>query len=208
MGLKLRILSLWTPEWFQRRGLNELAYQTTQGLEKLLDDQFDNDSASGPPLPKVNMVLKGNLDERRKIMAITHNKQVETLIKAMGRDEAIEKGREAMFMEGLSLGSKFKEILGVKESLEDLFTAARILYKVLGIEFSIKAVENSKEDKITMVVSHCNLAEYYTPDTCRVLSAADEGVVQGLNPCIQIKFTKRITEGCSECLAPIKVDVI
>jgi hypothetical protein len=206
MGLKMRILSLWTPEWFQRRGLEELAHQTTHGLEKLIDDQSDIDSKLVIPIPKVNMVLKGSLDERRKIMATTHNKLVETLIKNMGRDEAIEKGRETMFMEGLSLGGKFKGILGVEDSLEDLFTAARILYNVLGIEFSIKAVENSKEDKITMVVSHCTLAEYYTPDTCHVLSAADEGVVQGLNPRIQIKFTERITEGCSQCLAPIKMD--
>jgi len=206
MGLKLRILSLWTPEWFQRRGLDELARQTTHGLEKLLDDYSDNDSKSDIPLPHVNMVLKGNLDERRKTMAITHNKLVKSLINTMGYDEAIKKGREAMFREGLSLGSKFKGILGVGNSLEDLFTAALILYNVLGIKFSIKAVEDGK-NKITMVVSHCALAEYYTPNTCHVLSAADEGVVQGLNPNIQIKFTERITEGCSECLAPIKGSV-
>jgi len=154
----------------------------------------------------VNMVLKGNLDERRKTMAITHNKLVKSLINTMGCDEAIKKGRETMFREGLSLGSKFKGILGVGNSLEDLFTAALILYNVLGIKFSIKSVEDGK-NKITMVVSHCALAEYYTPNTCHVLSAADEGVVQGLNPNIQIKFTERITEGCSECLAPIKRSV-
>ena len=57
-----------------------------------------------------------------------------------------------------------------------------------------------------MFVSHCALAEYYTPDTCQVLSAADEGVVQGLNPHVKIKFTKRITEGCFECLAPLNID--
>lgn len=201
MSLKLRILSIWTPTWFQKIGLDELANHTTHGLEKLLDCQPHNDLKSEPPTSKLDMVLKGNLDERRKIMATTHNKLVETLINTMGREEAIKKGREVMFNEGLSLGSKFKEILGVEDSLDDLFTAARILYNVLGIEFSIKAVEDGK---ITMIVSHCTLAEYYTPDTCRVLSAADEGVVQGLNPSVKIKFTERITEGCSECLAPIE----
>jgi hypothetical protein len=114
-----------------------------------------------------------------------------------------------MFNEGLSLGTKFKRILGVGDSIDDLFTAARILYSVLGIKFSIKEIEEEDEkEKITMVVSHCTLAEYYTPDTCRVLSAADEGVVQGLNPTVNIKFTERITEGRFECLAPIKIESI
>ena len=217
MGLKLRILSLWTPEWFQRRGLDELAHQTTSGLEKLLDDQDDGDLKTNRP-SKINkpsksnkqshnMILKGNLYERRKIMATTHNKLVETMVSTMGREEAIKKGRKAMFNEGLSLGSKFKRILGVGDSIDDLFTAARILYSVLGIKFSIKEIEEEDEkEKITMVVSHCTLAKYYTLDTCRVLSAADEGVVQGLNPTVNIKFTERITEGCFECLAPIKME--
>ena len=231
MGLKLRIISLWTPEWFQKRGLDELAHQTTSGIEKLLNDQADADLKSNIPLKsskpsksniplksskpsKTNMkhydmVLKGNLDERRKIMAITHNKLVERMVSTMGREEAIEKGRKAMFNEGLSLGTKFKKILGVGNSFDDLFTAARILYDVLGIKFSIKEVEEEGENgKIAMVVSHCALAEYYTPDTCRVLSAADEGVVQGLNPSVRIKFVKRITEGCFECLAPINTETI
>lgn len=222
MGLKLRIISLWTPEWFQKRGLDELARQTTSGLEKLLNDQADEDLKSNIPLKfskpsksnepsksnmkHHNMVLKGNLDERRKIMAITHNKLVERMISVMGREEAIKKGRKAMFNKGLSLGAKFKRILGVGNSFDDLFTAARILYDVLGIKFSIEAVDKGENGKIAMFVSHCALAEYYTPDTCHVLSAADEGVVQGLNPSVKIKFVKRITEGCFECLAPINTE--
>ena len=225
MGLKLRIISLWTPEWFQKRGLDELAHQTTSGLEKLLDDQTYEDlksskpSKSNIPLKSIkpsktnmkhyDMVLKGNLNERRKIMANTHNKLVEKMVNTMGREEAIEKGRKAMLNEGLSLGAKFKRILGVGNSIDDLFTAARILYDVLGIKFSIKEVEEEGENgKIAMFVSHCALAEYYNPDTCHELSAADEGVVQGLNPHVKIKFIKRITEGCFECLAPIKIETI
>jgi hypothetical protein len=222
MGLKLRIISLWTPEWFQKRGLDQLAHQTTSGLEKLLNDQtdenlkFNKPSKSNIPLKsseplksnikRHDMFLKGNLDERRKIMATTHNKLVERMVSTMGREETIKKGRKAMFNEGLSLGTNFKRILGVGDSIDDLFTAAKILYDVLGIEFSIKAVEEGKNEKICMVVTHCALAEYYTPDTCHVLSAADEGVVQGLNPSVRIKFVKRITEGCFECLAPINTE--
>jgi hypothetical protein len=108
-----------------------------------------------------------------------------------------------MFREGLILGHKFRRILGVGSSLEDLISAARILYKVLGIKFDIK---KNKTGEIVMVVNHCDLSEYYRPDTCRVLSAADEGVVQGLNPKIKMKFQERITEGASCCLAPIHME--
>lgn len=66
MGLKLRFLSWWTPEWFLKRGLNELALSTVNGLERVLikeDPKFDNSKLH-------NISLKGNLNENRKIMAI------------------------------------------------------------------------------------------------------------------------------------------
>jgi hypothetical protein len=214
MGIKLRFLSWWTPGWFQKKGLNQLAHSTINGLEKVLHEETSTDKTSKlDNNPKLSYVrLKANLDERvisnknlnekRRIMTQTHNELVETMIKKLGHDKAIEIGSETMFQEGLYLGEKFKKILGVGNNIEDLIIAARILYKVLGIDFTIKETENNE---MIMVVNHCALAEYYTPETCQVLSAADEGVVQGLNPTITIKFTERITEGCKKCLAPIKV---
>ena len=35
------------------------------------------------------------------------------------------------------------------------------------------------------------LSKYYTPETCQVLSAADEGVVQGLNPNFALNFCEK-----------------
>lgn len=204
MGIKLRILSWWTPEWFLKRGLNELTLSTTGGLEGvLLGENLKSDRANSLHI----IHLKGNLDERRKIMAITHNELVETMVNSMGRDKSIELGRKAMFKEGLSLGRKFRNTLGVNDSVEDLISAAKILYKVLGIEFSVKEINNTNNDtKMVMVVNRCALSEYYTSDTCRILSAADEGVVQGLNPHIKMKFRKRITEGALCCLAALQLE--
>lgn len=202
MGLKLRLLSFWTPEWFQKRGLGELCYYTVKGLQEVLlkkTSQFDNSPSTS------NVILKGTLDERRRHMAEIHNELVATLINTMGRDEAFSLGREAMFTAGLSLGQEFRSVLGVGNSLEDLILAAKILYKVLGIEFNIK---KSEEGGRVMVVNHCTLAKYYTSETCIVLSAADEGVVQGLNPKIIMKFTERITHGSPCCLASIRLEGI
>lgn len=201
MGLKLRFLSWWTPEWFLKRGLNELAFSTVKGLERVLikeDPKFNNTKLH-------NTSLKGNLNENRKIMAINHNEIVEIMINSVGREKALNLGREAMFNEGLSLGRKFREMLGVGDSTEDLILAAKILYKILGIEFTVKDINNHQNDvKMIMVVNRCSLSEYYNGDTCRILSAADEGVVQGLNPQIKMNFTERITEGAPCCLATLR----
>lgn len=204
MGIKLRILSWWTPEWFLKKGLDELALSTIGGLEGLLfEDKQEFDKAK----TLNNFHLKGNLDERRRIMANTHNKLIKILIDNLGRDEAMELGRKIMFKEGLDLGRKFRDTLGVEDSLEDLIAAARILYKVLGIEFTVREISNTDNTtERAMVVNRCLLSEYYTSDTCRILSAADEGVVQGLNPQIKMKFTERITEGAECCLASLYLE--
>ena len=45
----------------------------------------------------------------------------------------------------------------------------------------------------------------YTPETCRIMSAADEGVLKGLNEKMDLKFMKRITEGAEECTACVNI---
>ena len=108
-----------------------------------------------------------------------------------------------MFQEGLFLGGKFRKMLGVGNSTDELITAAKILYEVLGIDFTI---EETGINEMIMRVNHCSLAEYYTLETCQVLSAADEGVVQGLNPKMKMSFNKRITNGAPCCLASIRME--
>jgi len=203
MSLKLRFLSWWTPNYFLKNGLDKLAHSTINGLEELLIEHDPKYREELKDFEYISNIRKGNLQDQRMKMATLHNRLVEKLIYVLGRDDAIKLGRRLMFIKGLSLGCEFREILGVGTSLKDLISAARILYKVLGIEFSIREF---KQDKIVMVVKHCSLAEYYGPDTCLILSAADEGVVQGLNPKIKINFQKRITEGASCCLAPINFE--
>jgi len=208
MGLRLSILSWWTPGWFLKKSLDELADSTINGLEKVLNERYTsgnktknlNESYNPPGSKKA---LKGDLDGKRREMAVAHNELVETLIKTMGPDKAISRGREAMFQEGLLLGRRFKKLLGVGDNLEDLITAARIMYTVLGIDF---VVGENGNDEMVMVVNHCSLANNYNSNTCRILSAADEGVVQGLNPNIQMKFVKRITQGHDHCLASLKMN--
>jgi hypothetical protein len=73
---------------------------------------------------------------------------------------------------------------------------------VLGIDFEVKNTEKG----IVLVVNRCQLAGHYSPDTCLVLSATDEGVVQGLNPHLSMRFHKRMAAGSPCCLAPITLE--
>ncbi|AUB55507.1 MULTISPECIES: L-2-amino-thiazoline-4-carboxylic acid hydrolase [Methanobacterium] len=204
MGFRLRILSWWTPVWLQGKALDELAHSTINGLEKILNEYspLENNAQGRKYDINEKIILKGNLDEKRRIMTTTHNELVETLISILGREEAILKGRKAMYNEGLLLGQRFKWLLGVGDDLQDLITAARIMYQVLGIDF---VVEEKGQNEMIMRVNHCSLAHYYDLNTCKVLSAVDEGVVQGLNPDIQMMFTERITQGHDHCLASLKM---
>lgn len=196
MNLKLRIASFWTPKSLLIPEIDRVAEVTVNCLEELLI-QFAPEK-----LKSINddeLIMNGDIENRRRIMAIAHNVRVEALIDAMGYDNALKIGRKALFKAGLQLGREARERLGVGDSLQDLIRAARVLYRVLGIEFQII----KSGDDILMIVNKCSLSIYYLPETCRILSAADEGVVQGLNENINMIFTERMTDGPSECVACI-----
>lgn len=198
MNLKLRIASFWMPQSLLIPEIDNVAYVTIECLDKLLE-KYSPEKAK--IVEKKKLVMKGDIEERRKIMATAHNVRVKALIDILGRDDAMKIGRKALFKAGLHLGQEARDRLGVGDSLQDLIRAARVLYRVLGIEFRI--VEKDGEN--LLIVERCSLAAYYAPETCMVLSAADEGVVQGLNKKFHMIFKERMTEGPSECLACITI---
>lgn len=197
MNLKLRIILYWTPEFLLIPELDHVAKVTIECLNQLLKKYAPQSN-----IPNQKLVMKGSINERRKTMAIQQNIRVQALIKAIGYEEALNIGKKALFNTGVNLGREIRQRLGVNDNLGDLIRAARVLYRVLGIKFHIKE-ENEDDDKITLIIEKCMLSKYYTPETCQVLSAADEGVVQGLNPNFSLNFCERITEGSNECVACI-----
>jgi hypothetical protein len=199
MNLKLRIASYWMPKSTLIKELDRVAQVTILGLDNILE-KYDPEVLE--IIKRKKKFLEGDIHQRRIMMAEEHNIRVKALINILGYEKGIKLGREAMFKAGLELGREAKKRLGVDESFKDLILAAKILYNVLGINFTIK--KNNKT--IKMLINHCSLADYYTPETCRVLSAADEGVVHGLNESINMVFKERITEGAPECIAHITGD--
>jgi len=197
MSLKLRLASIWMPEYLLKKEIDRVARVTTQSLDHLILKYAPEKLHT---LSKEKFVMKGNIAQRRQRMALAHNLRVKILVDELGCNEAIKVGRDALFKAGIKLGCDAQRRLHLGDSLQDLIRAARILYRVLGIEFEI---EKSGE-KMYMMVNRCSLSNYYKPETCMILSAADEGVVQGLNQDIHMNFTQRMTEGNNKCKAQLK----
>lgn len=201
MGIRLKILSLWVPNFVLKKGLDELAKKTIEGLQDLLN-QYGIENLEKNP--KINTILKGNINETRISMAIAHNNHVKALIDNLGHENAVKVGRIAMFNVGYKIGQRLRLILGVGEDIEDLEIVAKILYKILAIDFKLE----NKDGNYIMIVNRCFLSKYYSYVTCLILSAVDEGIVKGLNNNIKLKFEKRITEGESECIACINEEIL
>ena len=133
-------------------------------------------------------------------MAQIHTELVQKLVAALGQNEAVKLGREALFSVGQNLGEQTRSKLGVGDNPKDITRAAKILYRVLGIEFRLEWINNSSAKAI---INRCALAEHYSKLTCEVLSATDEGVIKGLQPNVKMQFKEYMTSGCTNCRADI-----
>ena len=191
MNIKLKLLSIWTPKFLLKRELERTSHLTNSYLDRLLKK---NGIVSLP-----EKTFKGNLEQTRTHMALGHNKRIQCLIKELGHEKAMEKGKKQMFNAGFELGLEARNQLKV-ETLEDTLAAAKILYNVLGIEFNTEQRQNT----IILWVESCALADHYNPETCVIMSYADRGVLKGLNQDMDMEFVERITAGAQKCKACIK----
>ena len=199
MGLRLKILSWWTPTWVISRELDNVFQVTTMALKSLLAAhalEIQTKGSEEKGVPK-------SVEQKRASMAAEHAMLVEALANAIGFEEALRLGREALFGVGKQLGMASRGKLGVGSNPKDLIKAATILYRVLGIEFKI---ERSDKTRATLIVHRCALSQYYSEFTCKVLSATDEGVVKGLNPHVNMAFAEVLTSGCQNCRAQIEFE--
>ncbi|MGD6852268.1 MAG: L-2-amino-thiazoline-4-carboxylic acid hydrolase [Candidatus Bathyarchaeia archaeon] len=195
MGLRLTLLGWWTPKQVIYRELDRVASKTTGALREIIKNNTALEISSE------EIRLTGSLEERRSAMAKQHTVLVAVLVEALGRDRAVILGREALFRVGRELGEESRRRLGV-ENPYDVVRAAKILYRVLGIEFTVNWLD---ENRGVMTVHRCALAKEYSELTCQVLSAADEGVMSGLSPNATMKFTEKLTDGCNACTAEITI---
>jgi hypothetical protein len=191
-------LNWWTPKYVIRRELANLSNQTNLALQSLLA-KYAPQTPAFKPVPETYATV----ETQRLSMAQTHVSMVEALEAAVGHDKAVELGRVALFRVGENLGKQTLAKLGVGDNHKDLTMAARILYRVLGINFQLKWLDDFNAE---VTIDHCALADCYSELTCQVLSATDEGVIKGLQPNVQLKFTKYMTSGCGKCKAALTLN--
>ncbi len=197
MSLKLWLASRWLSGNALLSVLIDVERQTIGALDALLE-KCSPETLAG--LRRADAAPGRTVGERRASMAAAQNGRVRALVAAMGRQEAVRAGREALFPVGVELGKEARKRMGVGQSAGDLETAATALYRALGIDFKL---EKGNDGTMMLRVQRCALAGYYTDAACEILSAADEGVVAGLNPKYSMRFEQRMTGGSAECLARI-----
>ncbi len=199
MGLRLRLFSWWTPKSIIYRELVRVDTLTTDALEDLLN-KYSSNKKEGKPNKEI--ILKESVEKRRDLMASKHVLLVTSLVAILGKEEAIRLGRETMFKVGENLGRETGQKLGVGRSIKDLIRAAKVLYRILGIEFE---VEIKGPASAVLIINRCVLSTKYSELTCQILSATDEGVIRGLNTNIKMRFTERMTSGLTKCKATIEL---
>ena len=201
MGLRLRAAGLHIPRSVLLRELGRVAEVTIAVLDTLMDEHVPGTSGT---LREGDPPMEGDIEQRRNAMAVAQERRVATLVEAMGVEEAVREGRRRMAPVGERLGAEARERLGVGDSITDLVDAARVLYRVLGIDFE---AEVTGEDTAVLHIHRCALSEGYSEVTCRLMSAADEGMVRGLNPRVTMTFRERITAGSPSCIADLALEV-
>lgn len=196
MSARLSLAEVWLPKGTVRRELLRVEETSNRALDSVLSERVP--SWKAPPLEPT----EGSPESIRARMAKGHRARVEVLLRELGREEGTRLGREAVFEAGEELGKEARARLKVGDGPRDIERAARVLYKVLGIDIQITISGGQGE----MRVMRCSLSSHYTQDTCSVLSAMDAGMFHGLSPRIELHFIESITSGKEECLASLKLE--
>ncbi len=103
--------------------------------------------------------------------------------------------REGLFAAAQTLGRRYRALFSVS-SVEEAMEVDALLYRSLAIDLRPSAPRE-------MTVRRCFFSSCYTPAICRVASALDEGLFDGLSGGWSLRFAQRLTEGRECCLARV-----
>ncbi len=178
-----------------RKELQNISNETTAALKALVS-KYAGESTNASDQNRQPKTI----EEQRAVMAQTQATLAERVQNSVGHDEAVKLGRAALFLVGQNLGRRARKSLGVSDNPRDLVRAAKILYRILGIEFHLEWHDQSSA---TLIIDRCALAKEYSSLTCELLCATDEGVLNGLLPKVRMRFKEYMTSGCKNCRASI-----
>ena len=173
MNLPLTIARIYIPAPIKKKKLLELFELTAQAFDSRM-----------PAL--ANFSYK----ECLKAYADFSKIKAEEALKRPDNGKAV---KEKLYHNAFQMGEKLRKDFRIRSNAE-VIRLSKILYKMLGIEFSGKT---SGE----VIIRHCFFSKIYTADVCRLISALDEGVAAGLSGGGVLSFEERITDGKKCCRA-------
>jgi hypothetical protein len=176
MGLSLIAAGIYIPQFVKRRKLGEL-WEATAG-------------AFQSPAP----IMKGlSFDEGLKSYALFTREKAEEAVRRKRETEV----RSLLYGNAFKIGRKLQTDFQVS-TMEEALRMARIIYKILGIDFRW----NQNGD---IVIRKCFFSSFYSGDICRVISSLDAGLLAGLSGGSRLDFQQRITEGNECCRASLRI---
>lgn len=172
MNLILRMLQTYTPRFLRR---NEL-----ENLFQITASAFGRESPEGTGL---------SFEQRLEQYARFTDDEA---MKSLHTSDQIAR-RDALFQAGFATGERLRKMCRVS-TVGEAKEAMRLLYGAIGIR--IRFIAEGE-----LIADRCFFSDFYSPETCRVISALDAGVYAGLSEGGRLRFTGRITEGFDNCTA-------
>jgi hypothetical protein len=120
--------------------------------------------------------------------------------------------KERLYRNAADLGADLRRRLGIRGAQEALLVLG-LLYRQIGIDMRGRTTgggtggsggggtgyastgRSSTSGRTDIQVTRCLFADHYSESTCRVMSAMDAGVVDGLFGGASLEFSQRITDG-------------
>ncbi len=176
MNWRLLALRIHCPGSLKRRGLAELWQRTARA--------FDRGALASRPQTYPAMLC-----------AYAAYTRAQALASLQDGGDAGETGRR-LHREARAMGDALRRRLHLRTKA-DLHAALRLFYRTLGIDLRV-----CHGDQV--VVRGCLFSKYYPAPVCRLISAFDDGLMEGLSGGCRLRFTQRMTEGAGCCRAVIE----
>lgn len=173
MSLLLSIARMWVPTFIKKKKLQELF--------ELTADAFQVD------LPDLKNL---SYEDCLKTYARFTQMNAEEVTRLDIHTKAV---KDRLYRNAFQMGEKLRKDFHIKTQT-DAMILSTILYNILKIDFT----GNTSGE---VIIKRCFFSEFYTLETCRLISALDKGVAAGLSAGGKLVFKTRITEGNNSCLA-------
>lgn len=183
MNCRLLLLRLYLPSSLKRRQLLELYHRTVRAF----GCEFGSEGIS---------TLMGCRSHRRLLKAYAaFTGEQARIAMGCGTDPGVLS--EQLRLESREMGQSLRKRLRLR-TYGEFRGALRLIYRALGIDLRASACGE-------VLVRRCFFSRFYTGSACRLISALDDGLVEGLSGGGRLHFSHRLTEGASRCRGVIKM---